>query len=227
MKFKSEVITQASGSIGGVTYAHNQGGLYRRARSIPTNPNTALQQVIREAMLSAHIAWKALTEAVRNEWKAYAAATEVVGPLGDPINIGGLAMFLRQFIHRAQCGVAQITTAPALAGLAQLSATSVARHLVQDAFDLTYEATDEWCTATGGYLAVYQSAPQIPTKSFFKGPYRYAGKQPGNTGAPPASPFFFTSLWALTAGQRYFFRVIAVDSTGRLSAQQFLQCDVA
>ncbi|KKM06452.1 hypothetical protein LCGC14_1743870, partial [marine sediment metagenome] len=47
MLFKSGLITQGSGSIGGLTASHNRGGMYFRARTIPTNPATSFQTVVR------------------------------------------------------------------------------------------------------------------------------------------------------------------------------------
>ena len=43
MKFTSQVYTQASGSVGGLTYSHNRSGMYTRARSTPTDPASTLQ----------------------------------------------------------------------------------------------------------------------------------------------------------------------------------------
>jgi hypothetical protein len=227
MKFKSALLTQVSGSIGGLTFAHNQSGMYARGRGLPTNPATELQQIIRNAMSSGHTAWKNLDPEVRAGWQSYSDNTPIVNPLGDQQKIGGLAMFIRQYISRAQAGVTQITTAPSFPGLSALEPVSVARHLADDAFDFTYDDGDDWCVTTGGYLAVFQSRAKSAVNNFFKGPYQYAGKLLGNTAAPPASPFFVASLWPLVAGQRYFFRVIAVDSEGRMTAAQFLQLDIA
>lgn len=225
MKFKSALVTQVSGSLGGITFAHNQGGMYMRARSLVTNPATEAQQIIRNAMSAAHAAWLALTDDVRYGWNNYAQNTPITNPLGDSKKISGLAMFLRQFVSRAQADVTQITIAPDTPGLSTMSELAITQHLAQDAFDLAYNAADDWCANTGGYLVVHQSDPMKTVNNFFKGPYNYNGKLLGNTGAPPASPFFFTSLTPIESGQRYFFRVISADHQGRMSAPQFLQFD--
>jgi hypothetical protein len=227
MKFKSSVYTQVSGSVGGLTYAHNQAGMYSRARSVPTNTATALQQVIRRALTNAQTAWKALSSGTRAQWKAYAAGTPVPNALGDSQKLTGLAMFVRQYVSRAQNVVTQITTAPDTPGLAELSPVTVARHGVATSFDFTFNNADAWAAATGGYLALYQSAPQRATREFWKGPYRLMGKIAGNTGSPPTSPATVDSLYALVAGQHYFFRVIAVDAEGRMSGEVFLDSTVS
>ena len=226
MKFKSALLTQASGSIGGLTFSHNQGGLYTRARSIPTNPASSRQQIVRNAMPSAQVAWRALTESVRTEWRNYAQGTPIVNSLGDSIILSNLAMFLRQYVSRAQNGVAQITTAPPTPGLAELSPVTVTRHLAQSAFDFAFNNGDAWATVVGGYMAVYQSAPFKAVNNFFKGPYRLAGHVAGAV-VPPTSPFFVASLYPVESGQRFFFRVIAVDAEGRMSANQTLFLDIA
>lgn len=226
MKFKSALLTQVSGSVGGATFAHNQGGMYIRARSLPTNPATPAQQVIRNAMSQAHTAWKALSGAVRLDWKLYAATTALTNSLGDPYYLSSLGMYLRQYVSRAQCGMTQITTAPPTPGLADLSPVTVTRHLTQSAVDFAYNAADYWCTHTLGYMATYQSPPLLAVNNFYKGPYTFLGKLPGNTGEPPASPFFANSLTPFVAGQRYFFRVIACDMDGRMSAEQSFHLDI-
>jgi len=43
MKFKSPILSQASGSIAGITFSHNRGGMYVRARAVPTNPGSPQQ----------------------------------------------------------------------------------------------------------------------------------------------------------------------------------------
>ena len=227
MKFKSALLTQASGSVGGLTFSHNQGGLYTRARSIPVNTNTPLQQTVRLLMGAAQSAWRELTAAVRSDWAAYATGTPVVNSLGDTIKLTGLMMFLRQFVSRGQAGVTQITTAPPTPGLAILSPVSASRHLSTSTFDIAYDNGDAWAITTGGFLAVFQSPPMGVGNNFYKGPFRYVGKVLGNTATPPTSPLNVTSPYTVEAGQRYFFRAIAVDSEGRMSGAQFLKCDVA
>jgi len=226
MKFKSSVFTQVSGSVGGLTYAHNQNGMYVRSRAVPTNPLSPAQQTIREAMADAQVAWKALSAGARTAWNAYAAGTPVTDSLGNSQHLTGLAMFLRQHVSRYQTGQTPITVGPSTMGLSGLNDLAVAQHLAQDAYDVSYDPASEWAITTGGYMAVYQSPPKSPTVNFYKGPFKFAGVLPGSTGAPPASPFFVGSLYALVSGQRYFLRVIAVDSEGRMSAEQFLILDV-
>ena len=53
MLFRGTHLTDASGSLSGVTYSHNRGGAYTRNRSIPVNPNTVQQQAVRNAFSSA------------------------------------------------------------------------------------------------------------------------------------------------------------------------------
>lgn len=227
MKYKSALLTQASGSLGGITFAHNSGGLYTRARSVPVNTNTALQQVVRNAMGSAQSAWKELTDPVRSQWAAYADGTPVTNSLGDSIKLSGLAMFLRQFIHRVQNGVAQITTAPPTPGLGGLSPLTVTEHATANTFSVAYDNGDPWAITTGGYLALYQSPPVNLTVNFYKGPFKLAGKVLGNTATPPTSPLALTSLYPFVEGQRYILRGISVDSEGRMSASQFHTLDPA
>lgn len=226
MKFKSALLTQVSGSLGGITFAHNQGGMYMRARAIPTNPNTPRQSVIRNAMGLAQSAFKALDGETRFGWNQYGNNTILTNPLGDEKKLTGRAHFIRQYILRAQADVTQIITFPPLPGLAILSPIEITRHLTTDTVDVAFTNTDAWAANAGGFLAVYQSGPQNGGVDFYKGPFKYVGKVAG-AGTPPTSPANMASLQDLESGQRYFFRVIAVDKDGRLASEQFLPVDIS
>ena len=90
MKIKSAIITQASGSVGGFTAAHNQGGLYLRARSIPVNPQTPAQNLVRSFFGGLATRWRqTLTEQQREFWTIYGTTVEYTNPLGDLIRLSG------------------------------------------------------------------------------------------------------------------------------------------
>jgi len=94
--FKSSLLAQASGSVGGTVYSHNRGGAYIRNRALVSNPNTDRQQAVRSAMSALSKMWgQSLTQPQRDSWTAYAANRPVTNRLGDSITLSGIAMFLR------------------------------------------------------------------------------------------------------------------------------------
>ena len=94
MLIKSQLITQASGSIGGLVGSHNAGGMYFRARTIPVNPGSAAQIAVRNIVAQLTAAWTAdLTAAQRTAWQTYADNVPTTNRLGDSINIPASSAF--------------------------------------------------------------------------------------------------------------------------------------
>lgn len=220
MKFKSAIITQASGSIGGATYAHNQGGLYIRARSIPTNPNTTPQQAARNAFGSLAMAWReTLTSAQRSAWEAYAANTPVTNSLGDSILLSGQQMFIRNNGARVRAGEALVAASPVGGGGTALTTPTFDTFTDGDGFgDVAYTNTDDWATAVGGFLIIQMSRQQNASINFFAGPFCYAATVDGAVVAP-TSPVTVTSPFGETfsTGKRVYLRCIACSADGRIS----------
>lgn len=218
MKFKSQVYTSTSGSVGGLTYSRNAGGMYTRARAVPVNPKTAQQQAVRNALSGLTSDWSnTLTAPNRDSWTTYAANVPLADKLGDSRLVSPLAMFLRGNIVRLQAGLTQVNAGPTIYTLASLSNPTVTGVASTGILTVTYDNSDAWATAAGGALLVYVSRPQSVGKVFFAGPYRYAGRINGAS-TPPTSPGTVTSPFTLTAGQRVFVRAVATNADGRLSA---------
>lgn len=218
MKLKSALLTQASGSVGGATFAHNQGGMYIRARSIPTNPSSAYQTAVRNILSGLSQAWsQTLTGAQRTAWATYAANVPLISTLGDSRPVSGLSMYNRCNVPRIQAGLARVDTAPTTYTLGTFTNVTITATGSTGLLSVAFTNTDSWDSATTGALLVYSSRPQSVGINFFKGPYRYAGKIPG-AGTPPTSPQTVTSPFALTAGQKVFTQVQATLTDGRLTA---------
>jgi len=215
MIFKSQVYTEASGSIGGVTYSHNRGGMYTRARAVPTNPNSVYQQAIRAMVAGLTNHWKlTLTQPQRDGWATYADNVLIPNSLGEPKKLPPLAHYIRCNVPRLQGAFARIDTAPAIFNLGQFTApviTGVNAATDEVTFNLT--VGDEWNTAGGG-LCLYTSRPQLATINYFKGPYRFSTSLAGpGVGSPQTKGLAFPC----SAGQRVFFLFRFTQGDGRLA----------
>lgn len=115
---------QLSGSVGGVVASHNKGGQYLRNRSLPTNPNTNRQQVVRLALKTSAEAWKELASEQREAWEGYAVGTPVVNRLGESITLSGFNMYVRARSFFAGAGQVSAFSndAPVLPGLVPIGA---------------------------------------------------------------------------------------------------------
>lgn len=221
MKFKGTHIGEASGSLAGVTYSHNRGGQYMRARAVPVNPNTLQQQAVRNYMASRSSAWgSVLTQAQRDGWEAYADQVLLTDSLGEPRKATGLNHYVRCNVPRMQAAMAgsPLQVAPATFDMGSYTNPVLG---VVDASDATasisYTNTDAWAIAVGGAMLVYASAGQSPATNYFKGPYRYAGKVLGAV-VPPVSPYACPLPFAVQTGQRVFVKLMFVQVDGRLSS---------
>lgn len=212
-------VTQLSGAIGGSVYARNRSGAYVRANTKPINPNTSLQQAVRQAMADGVAAWAAvLSDANRTAWDLYAANVPVLNRLGDTVNLTGQNMFLRSDTVITQIGGTRVPAGPTDFSLPEGAGAMIAT--VSEAtnqLSLTFSNAADWANEDGGALIVHCGQPQNPTRNFFAGPWRYAGKIDGDAVTPPSSPATIDLPFVATQGQNvwFYYRILRAD--GRVS----------
>lgn len=226
MLFKSEIVTQVSGSIGGTTYSHNSAGLYRRARSIPVNPNSAAQQGVRSNLTTLAQAWNAvLTQAMRDAWDNYATLSPITGKLGDELVLSGQQMYIRCNTVRLLGGIARVDAGPTVPGLIALTTPVATISIIAASVSVAFDNTDAWANVVGGGLNIQTGRFISPGRNFFRGPYRHNSTVAG-AAAPPASPedtvnnAFGQVVADATAGQKCALRYVAFEEDGRISATQ-------
>jgi hypothetical protein len=224
MIFKSQVFTQASGSVGGIVYSRNQGGMYVRARAKPTNPNTDAQSAVRDAMRTAVYAWSnVLTAEQREVWNTYAFNTPTWNRLGEATSKTGQQMFIRGAIPRLQAGLSIPEDGPTQFDLGDFTPISVGNSDGSaGTFDVVFEDTDAWANLNAAAMLIYTGRPQNATRTFGKGPYQLATYIAGNTVTAPTSPESVSSLFPTAAGQRQFLKVNVTMPDGRLTMPQTL-----
>lgn len=225
MLIKSGLLTQMSGSIGGMTGSHNRGGLYLRARSIPVNTNTARQVAVRSAITSLTSAWnQSLTATQRAAWNLYGSNVLVPGALGDPIQLSGQNQYIRSNTPRLQAGLARIDAAPTVFDLGDpgsLSLTSIAN--TTNSIVVAIGDAPAWAADDDATLLMYQGRPQNAGRLSFNGPYRFVGTFAGNSTTPVTSadtglaPFALPYTIAAGQSNAIFCRVSQAD--GRLSGR--------
>lgn len=229
MKIKSQLVTQMSGSLGGITGSHNKGGLYLRARSIPVNPNSAAQQAVRNALSSLVNLWTGtLTAAKRAAWETYAANVPKTDTLGDTLQLSGQQWYIGANVPRLQASLARVDDAPTVFNRGNTDETiaitaSEATQLMSVAFDDTLA----WADEDGSSLLVYASRPQNASINYFKGPYRFAGQIDGDSGTPPTSPTTIAVPFPVVEGQQIFVATAITRADGRLTSRQRFPVAVA
>lgn len=113
------VATVVSGRIGGTVWNAAGGpGPTCRALRIPKNPRSSFQVNSRTHLGFLTTAWRdSLSQAQRDAWDAYAAATDIVNRIGDTVQISGIAHYVRTNGARLAFGLAVDDTAPSTPGL--------------------------------------------------------------------------------------------------------------
>jgi hypothetical protein len=209
----------ASGSAGGITVARNRYGFYQKAKTTPVNPRTSLQSAVRSTFAQLCAAWSSLTAAQRAAWEEYSNATPRNDVFGNSQVVGGRAVFIGNNSIRVQSGLAVISAGPVILTMPGLTAP-VLTVTAGDPVSVAFTAGDEWTMPTGGGLSLFLVGPKSPTTNYCKGPYRFAGKiASGSTS--PASPQTIASPFVYAAGQKVFYRMVAMTADGRISSPSY------
>lgn len=157
-----------------------------------------------------------LTDAQRQAWSTYAAATPTVNRLGNQLILSGQQMFLRTSCARNIAGLAQIYDAPTEAGLGPLpewnADPNVDPDIIQGQITIPGVGTD-------GDVNIYASAPVMPSQTVSHASRRFAFVE----GPPVASVFTVNgaSPYPYTVGQKVRVFAVYLDDTGRVSAEAF------
>jgi len=219
MLYKSALTTQASGSLGGITASHNRGGQYLRARTVPTDPQSPGQIVVREAFANMAELWKALTPAARDRWDTYASNTPVKNRVGADITLTGRAHFMRANVPRVAAGIPAVALGPTVSGIPSVSPISLSVTAAGGvgAANLAFETSDDWVNSLAAHMMVYCGRPKNETVFFFKGPYILTTVLDGSDVTPPTSPAAFVWPFTTDAGDKLFCQARICLADGRLS----------
>lgn len=219
-------IVQMSGSIAGNTYARNRFGNYVRARTKPTNPNTARQQAIRGFMATLTTRWsQTLTAVQRTAWNLYGSSVAMKNRLGEVVYLTGFNHFIRSNMWRLDLGQTIIDAGPTTFELPSKDGTiAVSASEATQLVTLTFDDGLDWCSEDDAGIMILEGAPQNPQRNFFAGPWKGRSAKMGNAGAPIASPQDYAAIHVLTELQRVWvkFRIIMAD--GRMSEDFTANC---
>ena len=217
MLFTSPVYSKASGSIAGITYSHNRGGMYTRARVTPTAPSSSFQQTIRAAMGTLAPYWgQTLTENQRAAWNLYAANVPWQNALGETIYLTGQQRFLRVNVVHLQFVKPIIDDGPTVYDLGTFTAPTLTTLNDGPGFSINFTNTYDWASNVGGYLVPYCGKSIGPGRGFYRGPWQRAGMIAGAE-VPPESPAVFSARFPWSAGNIAWVQCRILQVDGRMS----------
>ncbi len=212
-------VVQMSGSIGGDTFARNRYGNYVRARTKPTNPNTARQIAVRTSMALLTVRWaQTLTATQRTAWNLYGASVTMKNRIGENTFLTGFNHYIRSNSILARGSYTLIDDGPTIFELpAQDPAFSMTASEATQLTTFTYNDLLDWASETGGYLWLFQGQPQNAQRNFFGGPWRFTSVVTGVDAAPPASPHVTGVSFAIAELQHVWAYARISRADGRLS----------
>lgn len=222
--FRGVLFNSASGSVDGVTFSHNRGGPYARARVVPVDPETSEQQAMRASMTFLADKWSTgLNTAQRSAWQRFANLNRHTNRIGEERKLSGRAEFFRANLVRRQVrewlGIGLATADdPSSVGDTTPASPSFAVAIGSAAtaqFDLSWDSAEDWCADAGAALVWYISDQQEPVINWFRSPYTLAAAVDGSMGGFAAVTV--GAIAPLVSGKRLFWRARITQSDGRLS----------
>jgi hypothetical protein len=179
-----------SGSIEGRTAGRNRFGQYERTRSIPVNPRSAAQGVVRARMSANSAAWRSLTRS---------------NSLGQPYTLQGNQAHASVNNNRLMSGLTVVADAPALSTPSVITGLVVT--LTAAAFSLAFTPTP---MPAATYLAVYCS-PQRSAGRNYEGDFRFMKLSAAAGASPLAILSEYTARFGVpVVGNRIFISCVAI-----------------
>lgn len=212
-------ITQMSGAVGGDVHFRNRFGNCIRPRTKPVNPHSPRQEFARAVVSHLAEVWHGdLTSVQRNLWGVYAAAVAMKNRLGETIHLTGFNHFIRSNCPQLQLGEAIKEDAPTTLSLMEKDETTLCSEedIAAQTFTFTFDSTG-WGTNPDDkyWLCFYQGQPQLVSRNFFAGPWRFmsaAGTVGGALGTQTLGAVFSFAL-----DQKVWFQARMISYSGRLS----------
>lgn len=106
----SPIVTQISGSIGGITIQRNKFGISMRQKPLPFKSQSSAQYVIRQHMITIQHAWQNLTDAQRLQWNRFLDFSGQTINKDKSVKLSGHALYLKYQMFRLLAGYSLLTT---------------------------------------------------------------------------------------------------------------------
>lgn len=108
----SALVSDARGKIGGNVFARNKGGAYVRSFTMPTNPQTGKQQIVRQNLASLSADWRVLSPSQRLGWNEAAQDFPQLNRMGEQYFLSGQQLFLKFNAMLAGAGQSKVVNPP-------------------------------------------------------------------------------------------------------------------
>ena len=106
----SSLLTDISGSIGGLTIQRNKYGITARQKPLPPSSFSPAQYIVRRNMAIIQHAWQDLTDAQRLQWKRFLDFSGQTINNDKSVKLNGHALYLKYQMFRLLAGYPLLTT---------------------------------------------------------------------------------------------------------------------
>jgi hypothetical protein len=215
------IIPPSSGSVGNLTYSHNNSGAYVRQRSNPTQPRTPAQVARRATLTALSAAWRGLTSAQQASWSAFGQSFTTVNRIGTAIHLTGLQCYVKVNAVNTLVGDATVSTPPALPTFVACSVTGVT------AVSATPLISVQGANPASGTKNMIFASPQLSAGVTFNGNYRYLTLADTFTsGAASIQTAYAAKFGALISGKKIFVKCVQ-DQAGMQDNGTIFSCIVS
>ena len=220
MKVLAGLVTQGSGSIGGMTMSKGKGGYYLRARTVPTNRKSVLQTAIRSGLSALASNWQSLTASQQLAWNLYGKNVTIILNNGQSKKLSGFNWYIGCNQYLLQSGDAPVSDAPTIFTLAGTPIVSSWGYAGPSALFLNSLVLDPPSGAnTGDRLLIFVGRPQTLGTAYFSGPFQLAGSVDTYLASTNTVVVDISSVpeYIGVAGQSQWIRVVRILPDGRYS----------
>jgi hypothetical protein len=217
MRFKSALLTQASGKLGGAVASHNGTTQYFRKLTKPNNPRSSSQLTVRNNFTINSQAWRGLTDAQRFAWKAASINFPSKNKLGSTITLHGNNLYQR--INNNLLNISQpvISVPPLATAVTALTTLSVSASATASTMTAAFTPGP----VPAGYSMIIQAAaPQSAGRSNVNSKFRNIIIEAA-AAASPANIYaaYIAKFGSIAVGNRIFIRAKLVNITTGLESQ--------
>lgn len=185
LKWSGFGATDGRGKLNGHVASKNRAGAYARTKVTPVNPQSSFQIAVRARLSAFSSGWRALTQAVRDQWDNAVggfARTDVFGDLRNPT---GKNLYTRLNQNLASVGAASIGTPPMPSGVETVTMGTIVMA------EGGAKSVAHGVGAGDSAIQVWATPPVSPGKGFLKNDYRLLTSFANDA----ASPAVFTTAY--------------------------------
>lgn len=103
------MVTNISGSIGGVTIQRNRFGISMRQKPLPPTSFTSAQYNVRQKIITIQLAWQNLSDAQRLQWHRFLDFSGQTIRADRSVKLSGHTLYLKYQLYRLLTGFALLT----------------------------------------------------------------------------------------------------------------------